>query len=84
MIHKSDCAIYNEPAYPKGRCNCGADIIDEARDFLHGLIGDCLDDLKANRCTEGKFLDDLVEGILVLEGNHFQISIERKRTNGQS
>ena len=23
MQHWSDCAIYNEPAYPKGRCNCG-------------------------------------------------------------
>ena len=22
MIHKSDCAIYNEPAYPKGKCDC--------------------------------------------------------------
>jgi len=23
MNHKSDCAVYNEPAYPKGRCDCG-------------------------------------------------------------
>ena len=22
MIHNSDCAIYNEPAYPKGKCDC--------------------------------------------------------------
>ena len=21
--HYSDCAVYNEPAYPKGKCNCG-------------------------------------------------------------
>ena len=21
--HKSDCAVYNEPAYPKGSCDCG-------------------------------------------------------------
>jgi len=20
--HKSDCAVYNEPAYPKGECDC--------------------------------------------------------------
>jgi len=20
--HMSDCAVYNEPAYPKGECNC--------------------------------------------------------------
>lgn len=23
MNHKSDCAVYNEPACPKGRCDCG-------------------------------------------------------------
>ncbi len=23
-VHWSDCAIYNEPAYPKGGCDCGA------------------------------------------------------------
>lgn len=22
--HASDCAVHNEPAYPKGECNCGA------------------------------------------------------------
>ena len=22
--HASDCAVHNEPAYPKGACNCGA------------------------------------------------------------
>lgn len=21
-LHRSDCAIYNEPAYPKGECDC--------------------------------------------------------------
>lgn len=21
--HKSDCAVYNEPAYPAGECDCG-------------------------------------------------------------
>ena len=24
MQHYSDCAIYNEPAYPTGECDCGA------------------------------------------------------------
>ena len=76
MIHKSDCAVYNEPAYPKGRCDCGADILDEARDFLSGLISDCLDDLKNHRCTEDKFKEMLVEEILVLEGNHFVITVK--------
>lgn len=23
--HWSDCAMYNEPAYPNGPCDCGAD-----------------------------------------------------------
>ena len=23
-LHASDCAVHNEPAYPKGQCNCGA------------------------------------------------------------
>jgi hypothetical protein len=23
-IHNSDCAIYNEPAFPAGPCDCGA------------------------------------------------------------
>jgi len=23
-LHASDCAVHNEPAYPKGECNCGA------------------------------------------------------------
>lgn len=23
--HKSDCGVYNEPALPYGRCNCGAE-----------------------------------------------------------
>ncbi len=28
MEHKSDCAVYNEPAYPKGHCVCGANKLD--------------------------------------------------------
>lgn len=23
--HASDCAVHNEPAYPAGPCNCGAE-----------------------------------------------------------
>jgi hypothetical protein len=22
-MHKSDCAVYNEPALPAGKCDCG-------------------------------------------------------------
>jgi len=76
MIHKSDCAVYNEPAYPKGRCDCGADVLGEARDFLYGLVEDCLDDLKTHKCTEEEFKEMLVEEILVLRGKHFAIIIK--------
>lgn len=24
VLHASDCAVHNEPAYPKGECDCGA------------------------------------------------------------
>lgn len=24
IIHKSDCAVHNEPAERNGKCNCGA------------------------------------------------------------
>ena len=24
LLHYSDCAVYNEPAYPAGECDCGA------------------------------------------------------------
>lgn len=26
MTHKSDCAVHNEPAYPPGICDCGAEL----------------------------------------------------------
>ena len=73
--HMSDCAIYNEPAYPKDFCDCGADIIDEARGFLVGLIGDYLDDFTGKKMTEDTFKRDLAEDILVLKGNHFFVHI---------
>ena len=28
-VHYSDCAIYNEPALPAGKCNCGVDKLHE-------------------------------------------------------
>lgn len=36
-IHASDCAIYNEPAYPSGLCDCGA--APEERDALAMIYG---------------------------------------------
>ena len=34
--HDSDCAVYNEPAMPKGNCNCGLikPCVDGIRDYL--------------------------------------------------
>lgn len=28
-LHSSDCAVHNEPAYPKGRCDCGLLLIKQ-------------------------------------------------------
>lgn len=30
-IHKSDCAVHNEPAFPKGECDCGAEGVSVER-----------------------------------------------------
>lgn len=30
--HWSDCAIHNEPAYPKGECNCDGYFIAKAKE----------------------------------------------------
>jgi len=30
-IHKSDCAVYNMPAYPNGGCDCGAHLCATCR-----------------------------------------------------
>ena len=36
-IHKSDCAVHNEPALPKGECDCGAVEVevDNPEDYCH-------------------------------------------------
>jgi hypothetical protein len=31
MGHWSDCAVYNEPAYPNGPCDCGVDETPELK-----------------------------------------------------
>lgn len=35
--HTSDCAVHNEPAYPKGGCNCGAQPEHEPEFFTHNI-----------------------------------------------
>ncbi len=44
--HWSDCAVHNEPAYPKGDCDCGgyttppaAPVHDDLADFIAGALG---------------------------------------------
>ena len=38
MRHWSDCAIYNKPVYPKGKCDCGGTILKmESIDKLYRI-----------------------------------------------
>lgn len=37
IIHDSDCAVHNEPAYPNGPCDCGAEMVEVADRFAHRL-----------------------------------------------
>ena len=36
VLHASDCAVHNEPAYPKGQCNCGAQPQQEPVAYTNG------------------------------------------------
>ena len=44
VLHKTDCAVHNEPAMPKGECDCGArvsifqlahDLIEKEESQMH-------------------------------------------------
>jgi len=37
--HKSDCAVHNEPAYPKGKCDCGAERPELLKAIHEKLLG---------------------------------------------
>lgn len=41
-VHRSDCAIYNEPASPAGSCNCKGLDFNDAKDQEDDLILDNL------------------------------------------
>ena len=43
-LHASDCAVHNEPAYPKGACNCGAQQYNATSD--HQLMENAQGDLE--------------------------------------
>lgn len=37
ILHDSDCATHNEPALPKGPCDCGAAALEHAADWRAAL-----------------------------------------------
>jgi len=43
-LHASDCAVHNEPAHPKGECNCGAQQYNATSD--HRLMENAQGDLE--------------------------------------
>ena len=59
-------------------CTCDAEVIDEARDFTRGLIGDYLSDYNEGKMDNEKFILGLMEDFLALAGNHFEIRVVRK------
>lgn len=41
VVHASDCAVHNEPAYPNGPCDCGAlDVVRDCRTCKHNSYGE--------------------------------------------
>jgi len=44
--HWSDCAVHNEPAYPKGDCDCGGYTIPQPQREWVGLTDEEIGDLK--------------------------------------
>ena len=61
-IHDSDCAVYNEPAYPAGRCDCGIDSEPLARciEQLEAKLKDRIDKVD-DLMTEGARQQDRIE-----------------------
>lgn len=37
VLHNSDCAVHNEPVYPNGPCDCGADHLKGSMIYEMGL-----------------------------------------------
>jgi len=55
ILHRSDCALHNEPAFPKGRCDCGA---------LEAIVKDLIEAYIENPTTLN--LDGVVAHIIAL------------------
>ena len=45
VAHWSDCAVHNEPAYPKGECDCGGFATPPQRTWVGLTAGEILDTL---------------------------------------
>ena len=48
IIHDSDCAVHNEPAYPNGPCDCGAEMVEAleaTNDNLRHELRECASEL---------------------------------------
>lgn len=50
VVHSSDCAVHNEPAFPNGPCGCGADIA--AFESVCGLMKDWLEYIRTQGVIE--------------------------------
>ena len=53
-LHASDCAVHNEPAYPKGACNCGAQPEQEPVAYDKTEMNCFVQDLYDKKMLEGK------------------------------
>ena len=52
MVHRSDCAVHNEPAYPKGKCNCWWLISGEDVAIIRAALGDCTHEANYLNCED--------------------------------
>lgn len=52
IIHDSDCAVHNEPAYPNGPCDCGAEMVEAleaTNDNLRHELRECASKLSLQK-----------------------------------
>lgn len=64
--HWSDCAVHSEPAFPAGRCNCGAEV-DRLLAGIREIIAVCEQDARdqdhnATQTGWGKCSEAYAEG----------------------
>ncbi len=52
MMHRSDCAVYNEPAYPKGKCDCWWLIRGEDAQAIRDALSDSTHEANDYNCQD--------------------------------